>query len=426
MPRPIHPTIRHTTPMRTRASHLRCVAALVAALVVAPALRAQQPCAGRSPSAERTLARRVDSMAKAFLRAEKIPAVSVGVVRCGATLVARGYGTADLESGAAATPATLFRLASVSKPFAAVLAARLAEQGKLDLDAPIQRYVASFPDKGVPITARQLMTHTSGIRHYTGDEAYSTRAYPTLASALPIFASDPLVHAPGAGFTYTTYGYTLLGVAIEAACGTSFMACLEREVLAPGRVRGVREDRQAEIIHDRARPYALDSTGTLRNAAFANTSYKIPGGGLIATGEAVARFADAAMRGVVVAPTTWTRMTTGVTLSDGRRLSYGEGWGIGGSDTARSIEHNGSQQGASTVVYLLPAHGVSVAVLANLEDVDGGRLTALAAAMARAAIPPSPQQAARARTRLEPTRIAPMGPRPSACPGDARARGGCE
>jgi serine beta-lactamase-like protein LACTB, mitochondrial len=375
--------------MRGRLDHRTLVLVALSAACALPA-QAQQPCATATPrasaSADQALVRRVDSMATAFLRAEKIPALSVGVVRCGTTLVAKGYGTADLESAAAAGPATLFRLASVSKPFAAVLAARLAEQGKLDLDAPIQRYVPSFPDKGAPVTARQLMSHTSGVRHYKGDEAESTRQYATLASALPIFAADPLAHAPGAGYTYTTYGYTLLGVAIESACGATFMTCLQREVLAPAGLRGVREDRQAEIITGRARPYALDSAGTLRNAALANMSYKIPGGGLIATGEAVARFGDAAMRGRIVTPATWQRMTTKVRTSDGRELSYGEGWGIGGGDLPDgSVTHLGGQQGTTTVIYLLPADGVSVAVLANLESVDGRRLTMLADAMARAA-----------------------------------------
>lgn len=415
--------------MRTRFAHPRFPAALVASLVLAPVLAAQQPCAtpARMPAADRALVRRVDSMAAAFMRAEKIPALSVGVVRCGTTLVAKGYGTADLEASAPATPATLFRLASVSKPFAAVLAARLAEQGKLDLDAPIQRYVPAFPEKGAPITARQLMSHTSGVRHYKGDEVTLARQFPTLASALPLFAADSLMHAPGAGFTYTTFGYTLLGVAIESACGTTFMTCLEQEVLARVGTRDVREDRQAEIIRGRARPYALDSTGTLRNAGLANTSYKISGGGLIATGVAVARFGDAAMRGLIVSPATWRRMTTKARTTDGRELSYGEGWGLGGGDLpADVVTHTGSQQGTSTVIHLRPSRGVSVAVLANLEGVNGRRLTMLADAMARAAIPPADERTARRQRYDEPVTIGPMGPRPSACPADARARGGCE
>ena len=370
---------------------MRTHLAALASLVLASAVGAQQPqpcpaAGGADARAATALARRVDSMLTAFLRDERIPGASVGVVRCGRTLVARGFGMADVEHGAKATPATLFRLASVSKPFAAVLGARLADQGRMDLDAPIQRYVPSFPEKGAPITARQLMSHTAGIRAYRGDEIASTRHYATLGSALAIFAADSLMHAPGAGYTYSTYGYTLLGVAEEAACGATWMACLEREVLRPAGIRDVREDRQVEIIHDRARPYALDASKALQHAGLANTSYKIPGGGLIASGEAVARFGDAAMRGLLVKPATWARMTTPVRTSDGTVQRYGEGWSIGGSGLLDGVvSHTGSQQGTSTVLYLLPSQGLSIAILTNLENVGGGKLTRLADAIARAA-----------------------------------------
>lgn len=371
---------------------MRTGLATIASLVLTSALGAQQPqpCPVAGTSSARTepaLARRVDSMLTAFLRAERIPGASVGVVRCGRTLVAKGYGMADLEHGAKATPATLFRLASVSKPFAAVLGARLAEQGRMDLDAPIQRYVPSFPDKGAPLTARQLMSHTAGIRAYRGDEIASTRHYATLGSALAIFAADSLVHPPGAGYTYSTYGYTLLGVAQEAACGATWMACLQAEVLQPAGIRDVREDRLAEVIRDRARPYALDGSKALQNAGPANTSYKIPGGGLIATGEAVARFGDASMRGVLVKPATWARMTAPVRTSDGKVQNYGEGWNVGGGNGLLDgvVSHTGSQQGTSTVLYLLPSQGLSVAILTNLENVGGRKLMLLADAIARAA-----------------------------------------
>lgn len=362
---------------------------LAAAVVLAPSLGAQGACPAATSAPAPSLVRRVDSMVTAFMTAEHIPATSVGVVRCGRTLVAKGYGLADVEHGVKANGTTLFRLASVSKPFAAVLGERLADQGRMDLDAPIQRYVPTFPDKGAPITSRMLMSHTGGIRHYKGDEVESTREYPSLTSALAIFANDPLVQPPGTGYTYTTYGYTLLGAAEEAACGTTYFACLQREVLAPAGITAVRQDRQAEIIPNRARPYARDSAGRLVNAGLANTSYKVPGGGLIASGEAVARFADAAMRGAIVKPATWARMTTPARLTSGKVLDYGEGWGIGGTPAMLPgvISHTGSQQGTSTVVYLVPSSGVTVAVLANLEDVSGLRLTLLADAIARAAGP---------------------------------------
>jgi CubicO group peptidase (beta-lactamase class C family) len=88
------------------------------------------------------------------------------------------------------------------------------EQRKLDPAAPIQRYVPGFPDKGAPITALQLAEHTSGIRHYAGDdEARSQRHCADVTAAMEIFADDPLVHAPGRRETYSSWGYVLLSAA---------------------------------------------------------------------------------------------------------------------------------------------------------------------------------------------------------------------
>src|SRR5438445_10193376 len=88
----------------------------------------------------------------------------------------------------------------------AAAVALLYEQGKLDLDAPVQRYVPSFPDKGVPITTRQLAGHLAGIRHYRGDEFLLNRRFTSVLEGLTIFQGDSLLFPPGTKFSYSTYG----------------------------------------------------------------------------------------------------------------------------------------------------------------------------------------------------------------------------
>jgi CubicO group peptidase (beta-lactamase class C family) len=195
------------------------------------------------PAAARTvgvpspaLVARVDSVVQPLMAGARVPGLAVAVAVDGVVRWERAYGYADLEQCVPVTRFTMFRLASVSKPVTAIAALQLAEQRKLDLDAPIQRLVPEFPETPTPITVRQLLAHTSGIRHYRGDEAMSTRQYASLASALAIFAGDSLVHPPGTAYAYSTYGYTLLGLAVERAAGQPFLEQLRTRVLEPAGV----------------------------------------------------------------------------------------------------------------------------------------------------------------------------------------------
>ena len=168
-----------------------------------------------------------------------IPALSVAVVVNGALGFSSASGIVDVENGVAATPATVFRIASTSKPLAAVAAMQLAERGALDLDAPVQKYAPAFPVKRFPITTRQVLAHVSGIRNYRPGEGERTTRYNSLTDALSIFKDDDLDHAPGERFTYTTFGYTLLGVIIEGASGQSFEDYMAGR--APGNSRRANE-----------------------------------------------------------------------------------------------------------------------------------------------------------------------------------------
>ncbi|MCP5112202.1 MAG: beta-lactamase family protein, partial [bacterium] len=109
---------------------------------------------------------RVEAIVSRAMEREKIPGLSVAVAIDGEFRWSRGFGLSDVENNVPATADTMFRLASISKPITAVAVMQLAEQGKLDLDAPIRQYVPSFPAKPWPITARQLLGHLGGIRHY--------------------------------------------------------------------------------------------------------------------------------------------------------------------------------------------------------------------------------------------------------------------
>ena len=240
---------------------------------------------------------RIDSLIASAMRTNSIPGLSMALVDRSGVYWSKGYGMADLENFVPARPFTVFRLASVSKPITAVAVMQLAEQGRLDLDAPIRRYVPEMPEKPWPITVRQLLCHQGGVRNWTEDEFASTRRYPTLAESIGLFRDDPLVHEPGTRATYSSFGYTLLGRAIETASGRSYPEYMRAAVFEPVGMEWTRTDDVQAIIPNRARGYRLTGGGSLFNSPLSDTSNRVPGGGLVGTAEDVGRFASAFMAG---------------------------------------------------------------------------------------------------------------------------------
>jgi serine beta-lactamase-like protein LACTB, mitochondrial len=353
----------------------------VAPLLLSAVLALAQPAPAASPSpaglSDSTL-HAVEAAISATMSAQRIPGLSVAVVTKDELRWSSGYGQSDIENAVPATAETVYRLASVSKPITAVAAMQLAEQGKLDLDAPVQKYVPSFPQKPWPVTTRALLGHLSGIRHYAEGEFESTRHYATLADALPLFQDDPLVQEPGTKYLYSTYGYTLAGVVIEAAAGTTFAEYVRKGVFELAGMSGARVDDVLEIIPHRAQGYQKGPGGALQNSGLADTSYKIPGGGLCATAPDLARFTVALWNGTLVRPETRKQMLTSQKTRDGKRTGYGLGWALSGGRRGRTeVFHRGDQQRVTSLLYTVPDRGLAVVLFANLEGI-GSHLYALA------------------------------------------------
>lgn len=336
---------------------------IVAGLVtLAPPARAQTADAGHAEAIEQAR-----SALQELVRESGVPAVQAAVAVDGRIVWSEAFGFADIELQAPATTRTKFRIASISKSLTGTLAAKLAATGRLDLDAPVQQYVgAAFPQKQAPVTCRQLAGHTSGVRHYRRGETASAQQYPSLTSALVIFGADDLEHDPGAEMTYSTYGYTLLGAALEGATGAEFPALLQAEILAPLGMDATVVDDARAIIPDRAGVYDLLASGRLRRAAATDHSYKIPGGGMLSTAEDLVRFGSALLTPGVFDAATLELALTSCALDDGRETGYALGWRVTRDEEgARTFGHGGSQPGSRTYLHVDARSRVAVALLCN-------------------------------------------------------------
>ena len=331
----------------------------------------------KSLSAEKRA--QIEKAISSFMSANAVPGIGVAVVLEGEPAWSAGFGMADLEDFAPVTSSTLFRLGSISKPITATAVLQLWERGKLDLDAPVQKYCPAFPQKEWPITSRELLGHLGGIRHYNPDgkgdvPEDSARHFATMEESLQIFAADSLVAKPGTEFHYSTYGYTLLGCVLEGASSEKFVDFVRKNIFQPAGMDQTRDDDFFAIVPHRTRWYHKDKSGVVRNAGVLDSSYKIPGGGLISSADDMARFEAAILADKLLKRPTQGLMWTPLKTADGKSTNYALGWGVSDKLGVHMVAHPGGQQGTSTAFALVPERHAGVVVLANMDSVDAGLL----------------------------------------------------
>jgi CubicO group peptidase (beta-lactamase class C family) len=309
--------------------------------------------------------RRVEAAVEAERVRQGVVGLTAAFASRGTTRWVGAFGKADVENDVAVKPATVFRTGSLAKPMTAVAALQLWERGRLDLDAAIQKYVPAFPEKQWGVSVRMLLGHIGGVRHYRGEELDSTRHYRDLLEPLRIFSGDALAHEPRSKYLYSSYGYNLAGAAVEAAAGVPFLDYLRENVLAVARMESTRDDNAREIVLNRTRWYSKAKDGHVINAHLADTSNKIPGGGLVTTAEDLLRFAAAWEQERLLKPATMRMQTEKQRLLDGARTGYGLGWNVSPVAGRNAVSHSGSQQGCKTILAMFPELKLTVTVLTN-------------------------------------------------------------
>ena len=309
-----------------------------------------------------------------------LPSVSAAIAWGGDVRWAGVSGFADIERGVAATTASRYRTGSLAKPITAVAMMRLAETDALDLDAPLSDVLPDLPAHIAPLTARQLASHQAGIRHYSRvpqwwmgwHENYSRRPYASVAEGLSMFVDDPLRFAPGTGFQYSTFGYSLLARALESASGDDFRSLLRDSVFDPAGMTGTAVDAPGPMAGRVAFYQAQD--GRYTPAWPIDSSYKIAGGGLVSTPTDLVRFGTAVLDGPLLSAPARDAMTTRQPLADGSMNpeNYALGWRIDesvrllGPDRPVTLwHHGGAQPGAAAFLMVLPRHGLVVAAMSN-------------------------------------------------------------
>ena len=308
----------------------------------------------------------IDASIRAALALRPSAGLSVAVSWRGAEWM-QGYGFARLSPPKPATPQTSYRLASVTKTMTGVAVMQLVEQGKVELDADLHTYLPRYPEKPWPITVRDLLMHVSGTYHYRDQkkEAHFKRRFST-AQSLKIFQDWELAHEPGTKFTYTSYGYNVLGAIIEAVSGQSYSDYLQENVFRPaGMKRSVVEDR-AKADASWAAGYRVKA-GRLTASEEIDISSRFAGGGARSTVEDLVHYGQALLAGRLVKPKTWEQMIVSGRTRDGRWVDYGLGFAVFPQHGHFTVQHLGGQPETTSLLIILPAEQLVIAMLTNVE-----------------------------------------------------------
>lgn len=319
------------------------------------------------PSTPKTGIAAVDDLFQGVNRGDA-PGLVVGVAQHGETLYRRGFGLASIEHGVANTPRTRMRLASITKHFTCLAALLLAEEGKLDLDAPANRILPELPAlQGMP-TLRQFMTHTSGYRCFMELAYVSGVAKLDKGWGLAMqFRQADVNFAPGDSQLYNNGGYELLSEAIARASGTSFEQFLKDRIFKPlGMVDTESVPNDMKIVPGIATFHAMGPDGSWQRGITPIDDNR-GAGAIVTTVDDMLRWM-AHLRGpdwVVGSASSWQQMTTVATLNNGQVTPYACGLNRHLYRGVEVIHHGGGLNGVGTQMVTVPAHGLDIIVMTN-------------------------------------------------------------
>lgn len=324
------------------------------------------PAAARlSKPSDADVAKAIDELLTKTYKADE-PGASVIVVKDGKVIFRKGYGKANMELGVAIEPDMVFRLGSITKQFTAVATLMLAEQGKLSVSDEITKYLPDYPTQGHKITIEHLLTHTSGIKSYTGMPEWLKlwRKDFKLNELIDLFKNQPMEFAPGEKWNYNNSGYVLLGAIIEKISGQTYEDFLVKNIFEPLGMKDTYYDSTTRIIPRRVSGYSKNDKG-FANAEYLSMSQPYAAGSLMSTVDDLAKWDAALSTDKVLKQETLKRAWTPFVLNNRKPTKYGYGWYMSSIEGSRTIEHGGGINGFVTDAIRLPDEKVFMAILTN-------------------------------------------------------------
>jgi D-alanyl-D-alanine carboxypeptidase len=311
-------------------------------------------------------AEEVDELIKTQMAEHKIPGLALAIVQEGKSIKTAAYGFANLELSVPVTPDTVFEIGSITKQFTAASILLLAQDGKLSVDDKIGRYLSPIPETWQEITVRHLLTHTSGIKSYTGLGGFELRQHLTQAQFIAAIGRQPLEFQPGQAWKYSNTGFNLLGYIIENISGKNYWDFLSERILRPLGMSATTNRLPALIIPHRAAGYEQT------NHVLINRDYDLTdvfsAGALVSTVIDLGKWNGALDEEELLNAKSKKAMWQPVVLNDGSVAQYGFGWRIETFEGHKNIGHGGSTSGFSATIQRFPDDKLTIIILTNTDE----------------------------------------------------------
>jgi CubicO group peptidase (beta-lactamase class C family) len=333
---------------------------------------------------------RIDAAARAVGR--DVPGLAVAVGQGDSLTFAKGFGSTSPAAAEKITPNTQFRIASVSKPMTAAAIFKLLEQGRLDLDRPARDYCAPLAALNGAPTVRQFLLHQSGMRHTSDQEDETITGAPaSFAESLARIVREPLTFPPGRGTLYTSWGYTALGCVIESVSGRPYQEFVSEAILRPAGMTGTTFDEPRYAAPQFSPGYRRQGARFVPSVVV-DTRFKTPASGLISTATDLVRFGLALVNHRLLTEPVFRQMLASTETADGRATTFTAGWIAGPANLGvPAFNSNGSMEGTTAFLAIVPDRKVVVSVLANRERFVPGIVPVAGEALRAAlALPPRP------------------------------------
>jgi D-alanyl-D-alanine carboxypeptidase len=344
-----------------------------------------------------SLAQRLDSLAGSGVLEKRAVGIVAAVVRGDDTLLFKAYGKADVEWDIPMPLDAMFEIGSVTKQFTAAAILQLRDQGKLDLDDPVKRWLPDFDPRGNPLTLRRLLDHTSGIVGLTEmpefDHLVTNEHFPR-DSAYALIKRYPFQFPTGEQQNYSNSAFFLLGLVVEKASGMTYEDYIEKKIFEPLGMTRSMYCNSRDNIPRRAHGYMVPPTKVIHRARANVHTWPFAAGSLCSTAADMVTWLKALHGGKVLSPRSYAEMITPSKLNDGTPLRYGMGLQVTPDVSGlKYIGHGGSIPGFWVEVGWYPDATLAVVVMMNNNGtIDPGDV---ASELAREIIPwtrPTPQR----------------------------------
>jgi D-alanyl-D-alanine carboxypeptidase len=311
----------------------------------------------------------LDKFINEQMNLRKLPGLSVAVLRNGKVIRASGYGFANLELQTPATKDTVFEIGSISKQMASEAVMLLVEEGKINLDDSIRKYLpANAPEIWQKITVRNLLNHTSGLKDWTEIKEFSYRREYSPEQFIDLVKDFPLTFQPNDNWLYSNTNLPLIGVIVEKASGKPFEDFVTERIIKPLNFPTIRFKHQEDVVPNRATGYVLRNDMWKTGEPF-RPKIIAPSGGILASAVDLAKWWEAVLQGRVVSGTSLEQMLKTTKINDGRNFAHGFAFFIDSFNGHKIVQHFGSTVGGfGSIVKYYPNEKITVAVINNLED----------------------------------------------------------